>query len=441
MGHDRTLRIGIAHRGRLVEEHLHRRREPITIGQSAKSTISLPFEELPKSFLLFEPTGGGFALRFTAHMDGRVSLERDDPPMALAELHRAATRHEGAWHLPLGAAARGRISFGDVTVLFQLVDPPPPRPRPRLPPSLRGSIVRNLDWVMIAIIALSFTAHGGLVMYLRGVDYPRRPDIERIPDRFPVLAAPIVRARIKEEPPPPIAAPTVRVNPNGGRHITGRVVRPPPTGPSRPLAEELGRSGILDVIGARGESANAIRDLLAQGKAGGDADVVFRDVGGMKLPTAPLGLGPTRGGGGPGRVATIGDLRGGSGPGEVATGDRRDERDAPKPGKVIEEPPTDGDPTMVPVITAEIHRRRGGIDACYQSVTRHRPGLGGRIEVRFTLNVIGKLVNVAIDHDTVGEPALASCIVRTISSWRFPPSPKGDLEFAYPFIFQPPQGS
>src|SRR5262245_11108151 len=101
----KVLRIGLAHRGRLIEERLIRRRDDVTVGQSTKNTLAAPFEELPASFLLLERDGPGWALRFTEAMDGRVSLERGDAPMALEELRGAARREGGVYRLPLGDCA------------------------------------------------------------------------------------------------------------------------------------------------------------------------------------------------------------------------------------------------------------------------------------------------------------------------------------------------
>ncbi len=49
---------------------------------------------------------------------------------------------------------------------------------------MRGSALTGVDWFFTTIAAISFLLHLILVIYLRNVDWPRKPDIEAIPDRF-----------------------------------------------------------------------------------------------------------------------------------------------------------------------------------------------------------------------------------------------------------------
>src|SRR5436190_1615385 len=72
----------------------------------------------------------------------------------------------------------------NMTILFQFVTPPPPQPRPQLPASVRGSALSGIDWFFTTVAAVSFLLHLIFVIYLRNVDWPRKPDIEAVPDRF-----------------------------------------------------------------------------------------------------------------------------------------------------------------------------------------------------------------------------------------------------------------
>src|SRR5262245_49920987 len=70
----KVLRIGVIQGGKIIEERLLKRREPVTIGQGAKNTIVIPVSNLPQSFTLFDLKGGQYSLGFSEQMDGRVSL-------------------------------------------------------------------------------------------------------------------------------------------------------------------------------------------------------------------------------------------------------------------------------------------------------------------------------------------------------------------------------
>src|SRR5262249_10953806 len=142
-----------------------------------------PTEALPRSFLLFEATGTVYTLHFTDGMDGRISLGNE--VATLAQLRQGRAKRRGnAWVLPLGDRARGKIVIGEAIILFQFVTPPPLQPRPQLPPSVRGTFAQTLDWALIAFLGASLLVHFGFVSYLRSVDWPRKPNLEEVPDQF-----------------------------------------------------------------------------------------------------------------------------------------------------------------------------------------------------------------------------------------------------------------
>src|SRR3954468_24556832 len=197
----KILRIGIIQNSKIVEERLVRKRENVTIGQSTKNTFVVPASNaLPRTFTVFELTPAGYALNFSDMMDGRVSL--GDQVVALPALRQGKAQKKGElWHLLLNDRSRGKVVIGDVTVLFQFVTPPPVQPRPQLPPSVRSSVLQNMDWMLVAVVAASFILHFGFVIYLRNIDWPRKPDIEEIPDRFVQMIVP----KKVEEPKPVVA--------------------------------------------------------------------------------------------------------------------------------------------------------------------------------------------------------------------------------------------
>src|SRR5206468_3243561 len=59
-----------------------------------------------------------------------------------------------------------------------------PQPRPQLPVSVRRHVLAELDVPFAAIVALTFLLHVGVVAYLRQVDWPRKPSVDELPDRF-----------------------------------------------------------------------------------------------------------------------------------------------------------------------------------------------------------------------------------------------------------------
>jgi len=70
----KILRIGIIQGGRIVEERLVRKRENITIGQSAKNMFVVLSDALPRNWLLFEVSGSGYVAHFSDGMDARIAV-------------------------------------------------------------------------------------------------------------------------------------------------------------------------------------------------------------------------------------------------------------------------------------------------------------------------------------------------------------------------------
>ena len=141
-------------------------------------------DALPRNWLLFELSGNGYVAHFSDGMDARIAVGNEIISLSQLKQTGKIQKRGAAWVLPLDERARGKITLADMTILFQFVTPPPPQPRPQLPASVRGSALSGVDWFFTTIAAVSFLLHLIFVIYLRNVDWPRKPDIEAIPDRF-----------------------------------------------------------------------------------------------------------------------------------------------------------------------------------------------------------------------------------------------------------------
>src|SRR5438552_8129133 len=83
----KILRIGIIQGGRIVEERLVRKREDVTIGQSARNLFVVPSDALPRTWLLFEITPRGYVAHFADAMDARIAVGNEI--IALAQLKQS----------------------------------------------------------------------------------------------------------------------------------------------------------------------------------------------------------------------------------------------------------------------------------------------------------------------------------------------------------------
>ena len=125
--------------------------------------------------------------------------------------------------------------------------------------------------------------HVAFVVYLRQVDWPRRPSLEEVPDRF---IRQIVRA--PRPTPPPAAPTTVAVQDTEAAAPRPRPAasapRPAPaeTRPdSRPRSGSIGLIPLLTARGADGSAA--LPDVLADGAVDRSLDEALRGVGGVRI--------------------------------------------------------------------------------------------------------------------------------------------------------------
>jgi hypothetical protein len=413
----------------------------------------VPSEALPRQWLLFEIGGRGYVAHFSDGMDARIAVGNDIISLSQLKQTGKIQKKGQSWILNLDERSRGKITLGDMTILFQFVTPPPPQPRPQLPASVRGSLTSQMDWFFTTIAAGSFLLHLFLVIYLRNVDWPRKPDIEAIPDRF-------VKMVIKQQEKPPEqkkevakteeekkpdkkkdegkkAAPKREMTPEEKAKAAEEKAKADAERRAR-LVEQVKSTGLLKMLGAKADSGGSIADVLGKGDVDRDQEKALQGVGGVGVANGNDQLrGIKSGGNGSGRVATVGGLRGGGSIAEGGTGTAAAEK---KVSGVVksEAPAVDGelDPGLV---AKEVRSRLGAIKACYERALKRNPTLSGKVVIHWTITAAGTVSGIDVENDTLGDPEVASCIKSLVSRWRFPAPAGGSVDVSFPFVFQASQ--
>ena len=451
----KILRIGIIQGGRIVEERLVRKRENITIGQSAKNMFVVLSDALPRNWLLFEASGTGYTAHFSDGMDARIAVGNEIISLSQLKQTGKIQKRGVAWVLPLDERARGKITLADMTILFQFVTPPPPQPRPQLPASVRGSALSGIDWFFTTVAAVSFLLHLIFVIYLRNVDWPRKPDIEAVPDRFVQMV--VKKEEKKPEPKKEEVAkvdetkkeekkkgeeekkqaPKKELSEEEKAKIAEAKAKADAERRAR-LAEQVKSTGLLKLLGAKSDGGGSIADVLGKGDVNRDQEKAFQGVGGVGVASGNDSLrGIKSGGSGSGRVADAGNLRGGAGIAGAETGKGAGERTV-KAAIKTEMPAVDGelDPNMV---AKEVRSRLGAIKACYERALKRNPNLSGKVVIHWTITQAGTVSGVDVEQDTLGDAEVASCIKFLIARWRFPAPSGGSVDVSFPFVFQASQ--
>lgn len=448
----KILRIGVVQGGRIVEERLVRKRENITVGQSARNTFVIPSDALPRQWVLFEIRNGRYVAHFSEGMDARIGVGNDIHPLAALKQMGKLVRSGPGWMLPLDERARGKITAGDLTILFQFVTPPPPQPRPQLPVSVRGSITSDLDWFFTSVAIASFVLHLVLVLYLRNVDWPRKPDIETIPDRFVQMVVkkkeekPVEQKQSEDktedknlgkDKPKKTSAPKRELTEADKQAAAEAKARADADRRAR-LAQQVQQMGVLKLLGARGGDGS-IADVLGKGDVDRDQEKAFQGVGGVGVAHGGEGLRGIKGGGGggTGKVASVDGLRGGGSIAGGGTGAGVGERSV-KAIMRTEAPAVDG--ALAPdVIVREVKAKAGAVKACYEKALKRNPNLSGKVVVHWTITAAGTVSGVDIETDTVGDSEVTGCIKSMISRWRFPAPANGAVDVSFPFVFSAAQ--
>jgi len=434
----RLLRVGIFHAKRIVEERLVSGTAAVTIGTSPRATFIVPWDGVPHRWRLFEQRGGRRYLRLGARMSARIA--------AASGGNVANYDGDGAGAdqpIPLADDARGKITVGDTTVLFQVLRPPAPQPRPRLPFSLQRRATDGIERGFVAVLAATLVLHVAVVVYLRQVEWPRRPSIEEVPDRFishlvrtPRPATPAAPATVATARPTPAAPSTPRP------HVPpapAPATRPggPSAGERKAIIEAQVRNiGLIPLLTARAaDGTSPIADVLASGAVDRPLDEAMKDIGGIGVAGLnPLpGLTPSSG---KLRVGTVDPLNLGSRVAPpTATGPAGGERSVAS--RVVVAPPVlESGKADLDAIVRDIRGRRKAIAACYERALKLNPALAGKLVVRFSIASAGTVVAVAVDEDTLGAADVAGCVRGLIARWRFAPPAEAPVEVSFPFVFQ-----
>ncbi|HEY0192453.1 MAG TPA: AgmX/PglI C-terminal domain-containing protein [Kofleriaceae bacterium] len=422
----RILRIGMLLGGKIIEERLIRERIEVSIGQSMRNTFSIPIEGLPLEFTLFSVDDKGrYTLRFLSRMDGRMS-DAGGQVQTLDQLKVKGASSQGEYYsVPLNEGARGKLSLGDLTILFQFVTEPPRQPKPMLPASVRGSFADRFDPRLSVIMGVSILAHFALVIIalLTDVDVP-----SGIAERAYNLTFKQDTYQVDLSQPKPEAAQTGSA---AGSATEKKPDKPVPA--KTPDKGDGGKSSGQKDQAAMQEEANAFANALTgEGKDGtSDGDMSQRRPGqdlGMEISQVREGNQEVKVGGGAGRGSRgDGDARVGTGHGpnidapggtESAGGGKQQEHGPSGRISVSDKQALD-DSTLTPdIILAKIQSvYMAGLKRCYKDYLKKDASARGKVTLTLTVNETGRTTKGAA-HGFAGE--VDACIGNLMSTWRFP---------------------
>jgi hypothetical protein len=421
----RILRIGVLLGGKIVEERLIRERAPVTIGQSMRNTFSIPIEGLPLEFTLFALDENRYSLRFLPKMDGRLSDSGGQVNTLDALKSRGAQNHGDYFQVALSESARGKLSFGDLTILFQFVTEPPRQPKPMLPASVRGTFADRFDPRLSVILGASIIVHFAVVIIALFADVDtdngiaeRAYNLTFKQDTYTVDLS---------QPKPDIQA--------GSAAGSAAPEKKPDKGPNKPKPAEKGddAKSKADQVALQEQEAAKFADLLTGEGVNGtsEGDMSKRRPGaelGAQINEVREGGQTVKVGGGAGRGSRgDGDVRVGTGHGpningpggtESAGGGKGQEK-APTGRISVADKQSFDESTLTPdIVLAKIQSvYMAGLKRCYKEFLKKDASARGKVTLSLTINETGRTVKGAA-HGFAGE--VDDCIGNLMNGWRFP---------------------
>lgn len=430
----KLLRVALIQGSKITEDRTLKRRGPVSLGQNATNTIVVPVSNLPPSFTLFEAVNEQYALVFTKEMEGKVSVSGQELTLQDAISRGLAKQRKDTYVLPLTDASKGRVSLGEVSLLFQFVAPPPEPPKLELPPEVRGGIIKQIDQFFFMILAASLVVHfsGATFIACQPQVEERELTLDELPDRFVKAMMPV---EVKPPPPTEVADNGPKDEVKEDKPAEKKAEKPATSNAEKKaqLQAKVARSGLLKVIGSSG-GGGAFEDVLGSSSGVGDVASALSGASGVGVATADsLAAGGPKGGTA-GSAAGIGDL-GTSGGGNVGLSEKA--QTAVRGGVSMQAPEVESSDVDREKLAAYVRSRKGAIQQCYEKELKRNPSLKGKVVVRFSITPAGRTSDIDIEENTLGNEAVASCIKTTIRGWVFPFKPPSEVPVAYPFVFAP----
>lgn len=427
----RILRIGVLLGGKIVEERLIRERVPVSIGQSMKNTFSIPIEGLPLEFTLFALDEGKYSLRFLQKMDGRLSDSGGQVSTLDALKSRGATNHGDYWQVQLSESSRGKLSIGDLTILFQFVTEPPRQPKPMLPASVRGTFADRFEPQLVICVGASIFVH--FMLYLLAIFgvFGEREKKDIAEQAYNLTFEPEkYQVELQPEPEP--------VDTTGAGSAAGSAADAPKKNEPKPTKKPGGDGGTPgrssnEAVGLSEDDAAAFADKLTfEGAAGTDAGDMSKRRPGADLEsqisdvregnkTVAVGGNSGRGSRGTGdaRVGTgTGPKIEGPGGTESAGGGKGTEK-GPAGRISVSDKQTFDESTLTPdIVLSKIQSvYMAGLKRCYKNYLSKDASARGKVTLSLTVNETGRTVNGSAKGFA---SEVDACIGGLMSGWRFP---------------------
>lgn len=370
-------------------------------------------------YRVFVPPGAGVERRA---QDGKFY------PVQLETLEQAPDQRRC---ITLGSGHAVRFTGGRDLLLMAYVQPAIPKPF--------VNPLRGLPWLAMVFLALFMSAFGAFVFYY--ADLPEDADFTSKtvnPVAVKLIAPPKPEEKKKlQEKVEKLTKKEDKKKDEPIKKVEKELPKQvaPETKKALKSIEKLAAAGpamkdllaAVDKLGGGPGAKNAKNDFKLSGLIG-------------KAPIANAGLGTfgIGGGGGGGmgiKGAEILRGKGGGGIGALGAGNigkgsvagtvtRAATRNIGAQGTIDKE-------AVAKVINSHLHE----VSACYERALLKTPGLAGKIVLEWQITTTGTVGYAKTKSSSMQSPAVESCILASLKTWRFPQAKGAGVVITYPFMF------
>ena len=191
------------------------------------------------------------------------------------------------------------------------------------------------------------------------------------------------------------------------------------------------KSGSKNSAGFNMKALNDSRGTSWNGAGSGGVGGMERAAGGKGLVASAMGSGgPIQGGGGYGTRGRAGGGR--PGYGNMGMGGTAAAYFEPVQEEALVEGGLDKDQ-----IAAVINRHIGEVLYCYEKGLQVKPGLSGRVGVKFVINGAGRVSTAGVSSSSLRNSQVEGCIIGRLRGWQFPKPVGGvNVKVQYPFLLK-----
>lgn len=301
----------------------------------------------------------------------------------------------------------------------------------------------SIDQVFNRVLLGSLLLHAAMFLLVMNVEPPPPPSQEEYATWLKKVTPPKV---VEEAPPPEEAKKKPEIEEEKPEEVAEeKPTKAAPTKAARPSAakpgeverraevrKQLSGAGLLASIGAASDEGGLANVFESEAVVGKDLGAALSERGGVRV-TGGTRIGK-KGALGADTSADIGDVETGAGGSAGELGGRagvvpkafvKSTEAVLKKGGIDERG-----------VQMALKRRERGIQQCYERALKGSPKLSGKVVLEWGINEQGRVVQIKIVQNTLGDPKVADCISDIITRIRFPEATKGIVPVRKTFVFE-----